>query len=60
MERKINREGKCWYIPVQFREQLRYFNEEIDVDVAMLQVCPMDKHGYFNLGPQIADAPAKS
>ncbi|NLB88796.1 MAG: butyryl-CoA:acetate CoA-transferase [Syntrophomonadaceae bacterium] len=58
VERKINREGKCWYIPVQFREQLRYFREEIDVDIAMLQVCPMDKHGYFNLGPQVADAPA--
>lgn len=58
VERRMNREGKCWYIPVQFREQLRYFREEIDVDVAMLQVCPMDKHGYFNLGPQVADAPA--
>lgn len=58
VERKMNREGVCWYIPVQFREQLKYFSQDIDVDVAMLRVAPMDKHGYFNLGPQVADSPA--
>jgi len=58
VERKINRQGACWYIPVQFREQVKYFTQDIDVDVAMLRVAPMDKNGYFNLGPQIADAPA--
>jgi butyryl-CoA:acetate CoA-transferase len=58
VERKMNRQGTCWYIPVQFREQLKYFSQDIDVDVAMLRVAPMDKHGNFNLGPQVADAPA--
>lgn len=58
VERKMNREGTCWYIPVQFREQLKYFTQDVDLDVAMLRVAPMDKHGYFNLGPQVADAPA--
>lgn len=58
VERKMNREGKCWYIPVQFREQLKYFSQDVKIDVAMLRVAPMDKHGYFNLGPQVADAPA--
>lgn len=58
VERRMNREGNCWYIPVQFREQLKYFTQDVKIDVAMLQVAPMDKHGYFNLGPQVADAPA--
>ncbi len=58
VERKMNRQGSCWYIPVQFREQLKYFTQDVDLDVAMLRVAPMDKHGYFNLGPQVADAPA--
>lgn len=58
VERKMNREGNCWYIPVQFREQLKYFTQDVKVDVAMLQVAPMDKHGFFNIGPQVSDAPA--
>lgn len=58
VERAVNREGKCWYIPVQFREQIKYFTQDVAIDVAMLRVAPMDKHGYFNLGPQVADAPA--
>jgi butyryl-CoA:acetate CoA-transferase len=58
VERRMNREGNCWYIPVQFREQLKYFTQDVKIDVAMLRVAPMDKHGYFNLGPQVSDAPA--
>ncbi|NPV91151.1 MAG: butyryl-CoA:acetate CoA-transferase [Firmicutes bacterium] len=58
MERQLNKEGKAWYVPVQFREIPKYWQQEVDIDVAMLQVTPMDKHGYFNLGPQVADEPA--
>lgn len=55
-DRKMNKEGRCWYIPVQFRENTKYWAENVgDIDVAMLQVGPMDKHGNFNLGPQIAE-----
>jgi butyryl-CoA:acetate CoA-transferase len=58
VERQMNKEGSCWYIPVQYREQLKYWRQDAKIDVAMLQVAPMDKHGYFNLGPQVSDAVA--
>ena len=55
-DRQMNTEGKCWYIPIQFRELPRYWYEEGNaIDVVMIQVAPMDKFGNFNLGPQIAD-----
>lgn len=56
LDRQMNKEGRCWYIPVQFRENPKYWSENVgDIDVAMLQVAPMDKYGNFNLGPQIAE-----
>ena len=56
LDRKMNKQGCCWYIPVQFRENTKYWNENVgDIDVAMLQVAPMDKYGNFNLGPQVAE-----
>lgn len=56
LDRKMNKQGCCWYIPVQFRENTKYWSENVgDIDVAMLQVAPMDKHGNFNLGPQVAE-----
>lgn len=55
-DRKMNKEGRCWYIPVQFRENPKYWSENVGgIDVAMLQVAPMDRHGNFNLGPQVAE-----
>lgn len=55
-DRKANKQGNCWYVPVQFRENPKYWSENVgDIDVAMLQVGPMDKWGNFNLGPQIAE-----
>ncbi len=56
LERRMNKEGRCWYIPVQFRENTKLWAENVgDIDVAMLQVGPMDKWGNFNLGPQVAE-----
>ena len=56
MDRKMNKEGCCWFIPVQFRENTKYWAENVgDVNVAMLQVGPMDKYGNFNFGPQIGE-----
>lgn len=41
------------YSPVKYSEVPRYVREEIEpIDVAMMQVTPIDKHGYFNFGPQ--------
>ena len=57
LDRKMNKEGCCWFMPVQFRENPKLYEENLPtpVDVAMLQVAPMDKWGNFNLGPQVAD-----
>jgi butyryl-CoA:acetate CoA-transferase len=56
LDRRMNKEGCCWFIPVQFRENTKLWAENVEkIDVAMLQVAPMDRFGYFNLGPQIAE-----
>lgn len=48
-ERKLSDRGLCNYIPMLFRNESWYIREFLDIDVAMLAVTPMDKHGYFNL-----------
>lgn len=58
VERQANKEGNSWYIPVQYREQLKYWRQDTKIDVAMLQVAPMDEHGHFNIGPQVSDSMA--
>ncbi len=56
LDRKMNKEGRCWFVPVQFRENPKLWAENVgDIDVAMLQVAPMDQYGNFNLGPQNAE-----
>jgi butyryl-CoA:acetate CoA-transferase len=56
VDRRMNKEGRCWFFPVQFRENPKLWAENAgDIDVAMLQSSPMDRFGYFNLGPQIAE-----
>lgn len=56
LDRKMNKQGCCWFIPVQFRENPKYWAENIGgIDVAMLQVAPMDQYGNFNFGPQLAE-----
>ena len=53
-DRNMNRDGRCWYIPMMFCE-LPFFwvNNDCGIDIAMFQVAPMDEHGNFNLGPQV-------
>lgn len=57
LDRKLNKQGCCWFVPVQFRENTKLFSENVDggIDVAMFQVAPMDENGYFNFGPQVAE-----
>jgi len=59
-DRKIVKTGKpVYYAPIKYSEVPRYIRERIEpIDVAMLQVCPLDKHGYFNYGPQCSFARA--
>lgn len=48
-ERKLCDRGLCNYIPMVFRNVEAYYRHFIDVNVAMMCVAPMDRHGYFNL-----------
>ena len=48
-ERRLCDKGLCNFIPMVFRNLAWYYREFLTVDVAMMSVTPMDKHGYFNL-----------
>ena len=50
-ERKHIETGACFYEPMRYSELPRYYYDHINPpDVALIQVGPMDKHGYFNFG----------
>ncbi|KAF5077723.1 Butanoate coenzyme A-transferase [anaerobic digester metagenome] len=52
IERNAMARKFSFYNPVRYSELPRYYREHIlSPDVAMFQVAPMDKHGYFNFGP---------
>lgn len=52
IERKAIAKGFAFYCPLRYSELPRYYRENIKhINVAMFQVAPMDKHGYFNFGP---------
>ena len=48
-ERRLCDAGLCNFIPMVFRNLAWYYREFLTVNVAMMSVTPMDKHGYFNL-----------
>ncbi len=48
-ERKLVDKGLCNYTPMAFRNMADYYRHFLKVNVAMLAVSPMDRHGYFNL-----------
>ena len=52
LERKLIVRGCAYYSPIRYSELPRYYRENIQPDdVAMFVVAPMDKHSYFNFGP---------
>ena len=52
IERKAVNQGIAYYAPLRYSELPHYYRENIrHVNVAMFQVTPMDKHGFFNFGP---------
>ena len=52
IERKLIARGCAYYSPIRYSELPRYYRESsCPDDVAMIMVAPMDKHGYFNFGP---------
>ncbi|MCQ2547826.1 MAG: butyryl-CoA:acetate CoA-transferase [Clostridia bacterium] len=55
-DREMNEGGRCWFMPMFFSDLPDlWFHNGNDLDVAMFEVAPMDSHGNFNLGPQVAD-----
>ena len=48
-ERKLSDRGLCNYIPMIFRNLVPYYRHFLTVNVAMMAVTPMDRHGFFNL-----------
>mgnify|MGYP004512622527 FL=1 len=50
IERKLMNRGFAFYNPLRYSELPRHYRERLNVDVLMLQVSPMDAHGYFNFG----------
>lgn len=52
IERKMTKEGLAYYVPIRYSELPRYYRENMEpIDVLMIQVTPMDAHGWFNFGP---------
>lgn len=47
-ERRLCDKGLCYYIPMVFHNNAAYYEFFLDVNVVMVSVSPMDKHGYFN------------
>ena len=48
-ERALCDRGLCNYIPMIFRNLEPYYRHFLTVNVAMMCVTPMDRHGFFNL-----------
>ena len=58
-ERKLTDKRIGYYIPLRFSELPRNYRDNIKhVDVAFIQVAPMDQHGYFNFGLSATDIAA--
>lgn len=52
IERKMVGSGAAFYIPLRYSEMPRYYRDNPqNVNLAVFQVAPMDKHGFFNFGP---------
>ncbi len=52
IERKAASQGFAFYSPIRYSELPRYYRDSKNqADVIVMQVAPMDNHGYFNFGP---------
>ena len=47
-ERKLCDRGLCYFIPMTFHNNSAYYKHFLTVNIAMMSVTPMDRHGYFN------------
>ena len=48
VDRKIIASGMGYFSPMRYSELPRFYRENVTVDVAMVQVTPMDSHGNFS------------
>ena len=48
IDRKIITKGMGFFGPMRYSELPRFYRENLTVDVAMIQVTPMDSHGNFS------------
>jgi len=48
VDRKIISAGMGFFAPIRYSELPRYYRDNVTVDVAMIQVTPMDAHGNFS------------
>ena len=48
-DRQLHDRNLCNFIPMIYRNMPQYYRNDLVVDVAMISVASMDKHGYFNL-----------
>jgi len=56
--RKLADKDMGYHLPISYSECGAYYDRgQIPVDVALLRVAPMDKHGFFNLGTSNSVAP---
>lgn len=55
-ERKLCDRGRGFFTPMIFRNLSWYYENFLDVDVCMVTVSPMDKHGFFSFGSSVGVA----
>lgn len=55
-DRKLQDKGLGNFVPLNYHEQPKYYTNNIDVDVAILAVTPMDEFGYFNFSTSVASS----
>lgn len=48
VDRKLHNEDKCFFIPLLYRDEPKYYRDFLDIDVMMVSVAPMDDKGYFS------------
>ena len=59
IERKAVAQGFSFYCPIRYSELPRYYLDmSTPLDVAIIQVAPMDDHGFFNFGPSASHTAA--
>ena len=56
--RRLHDQGLCYYVPIIYHEGPSFFQRgHVALDVVMIKVAPMDKHGFFNTGTSSSITP---